>query len=95
MHPRSSGIEQKARSNNWKSKSIGVNCYTSDRRNTFHGITGTATGGILTSRLDLLPYYQLDQLGRPQKESIVNSHALKMGFQSTGIDGKDSEDELR
>ena len=70
-------------------------CYTPDRRNSFHGITGTATGGILTSRLDLLPYLQLDQLGRSQKKSIVNSHVLGMSLRSTGIDEMDSEDELR
>ena len=70
-------------------------CYTHDRRNTFHGITGTATGGLLTRRLDLLPYPQLDLLGRPQKKSIVNFHTLRMSSRSAGIDGMDSEDKLR
>ena len=69
-------------------------CYTPDRKNTIHGITGRATGGILTPRLDLLPYLQLDQLGRPQKKSIEYSHALGMSSRSAGIDGMDSEDEL-
>ena len=53
-----------------------VECYTPDRRNTFHGITGTATSRILTPRLELLPNHRLDQLGRPQKKSIINSHTL-------------------
>ena len=48
---------------------LGARCYTPDRRNTFHSITGTATGRILTPRLDLLPYLRLDQLGQPQNET--------------------------
>ena len=78
-----------------KKPKVSAICYTPDRRNTFHGITGTATDGILTPRLDLLPYPRLDQLGWPQKKSIVNSHTLEMSFRSAGIDGIDSENELR
>ena len=70
-------------------------CYTPNRRNTIHRITRTATGRILTPRVDLLPYLRLDQLGCPQKKSIVNSQVLGMSSRSVGIDGIDSEDELR
>ena len=71
-----------------------VTCYTPDRRNTVHSITGAKVSGILTPRLRLLPYHRIKEFGRTQDQFIRKSHMPGQGFQGAGIQWTDSEDEF-
>ena len=60
-------------------------CYTPNRRHTFHSITGAKVSGILTPRPCLLPYHHIEQLGRTHGKFIRKSYMLGQGSQGTRI----------